>query len=113
MNEANALAHRTAELLRSSAVADQIGRVKVGLLRSAAWWFRIAVLVLVAVAGLLLAYAIYGPKAPAVAGEPVAAAVGAGAAAPSAMNAPQATGSPWTALTPPPLRPNHPVGGDP
>jgi len=63
MGEAAALVHRAAELLRSSEVANQIGRVKVGLLRSAAWWFRIAILTLVALAGLILAYAISGPHA--------------------------------------------------
>jgi hypothetical protein len=62
MSEQDALIHRAAELLRASEVANQVGRVKVGLLRSAVWWFRIAVLALTALAGLLLAYAITGPQ---------------------------------------------------
>jgi len=60
MSEKEALVHRAAELLRSSEVANQVGRVKVGLLRSAAWWFRVAILTLVALAALLLAYSIAG-----------------------------------------------------
>jgi len=63
MSEKDALVHRAAELLRSSEGANQVGRVKVGLLRSAVWWFRIAILTLAALAGLLLAYAIAGPQA--------------------------------------------------
>lgn len=58
MREQYALTHRAAELLRASEVADQIGKVKVGLLRSAAWWFRIAILLLACLAGVLLAYSI-------------------------------------------------------
>jgi hypothetical protein len=61
MDECDALVHRAAELLRSAAVANEVGRVKVGLLRSAAWWFRLAILMLTALAGLLAAYAISGP----------------------------------------------------
>lgn len=33
---------RSAELLRAAGVASEIGAVKVGLLRSAAWWLRLA-----------------------------------------------------------------------
>jgi hypothetical protein len=63
MSENDALVHRAAELLRSAEVANQVARVKVGLLRSAAWWFRIAILALAALAGLMLAYAIAAPRA--------------------------------------------------
>ena len=37
---------RAAELLRAAGVASEIGAVKVGLLRSAGWWLRIAVIIL-------------------------------------------------------------------
>jgi hypothetical protein len=63
MSEEEALVHRAAELLRSSEVANQVARVKVGLLRSAAWWFRIAILTLAVLGGLMLACAIADPRA--------------------------------------------------
>ncbi len=62
MSSTEALTYRTAEILRAYDVADQIGRVKVGLLRSAAWWFRAALLVLALMVGLIAAYTIVGPQ---------------------------------------------------
>jgi hypothetical protein len=53
---------RAAELLRAGAVAGEIGAVKVGLLKSAAWWLRNALGVLAVFAGLLAGYAISGPQ---------------------------------------------------
>lgn len=62
MNRADVLTHRAAELLRAFAVADMIGSVKVGLLRAAAWWFRLAVVWLALLTILVGAYAIWGPS---------------------------------------------------
>jgi hypothetical protein len=47
---------RAAELLRAAGVASEIGAVKVGLLRSAAWWLRLALSILGA---FVIALAIY------------------------------------------------------
>lgn len=47
---------RAAELLRAAGVASEIGSVKVGLLRSASWWLRLA---LGALAAFMVALAIY------------------------------------------------------
>jgi hypothetical protein len=47
---------RAAELLRAAGVASEIGAVKVGLLRSAAWWLRHA---LAALATLVVGLCIY------------------------------------------------------
>jgi len=60
--EEEALVHRAAELLRAAGVADEIGRVKVGLLRSAGWWFRLALLTLTLLTALVAAYVICGPR---------------------------------------------------
>lgn len=60
-DEQEALAHRAAELLRAYGVADEIGKVKVGLLRAAGWWFRLALLTLALLTALLAAYVICGP----------------------------------------------------
>jgi hypothetical protein len=62
MSECDVLTHRAAELLRASEVANQIGRVKVGLLRSAAWWFRLAIVSLAVLAALIATYVIAGPQ---------------------------------------------------
>ncbi|CAA9507541.1 MAG: hypothetical protein AVDCRST_MAG85-2133 [uncultured Solirubrobacteraceae bacterium] len=56
------LTYRAAELLRASAVAHEIGRAKVGLLRSAAWWFRLAIFVLAVLGVVIALYAIVGPQ---------------------------------------------------
>jgi hypothetical protein len=56
--ENRALTFRAAELLRAGSVASEVGAVKVGLLRAAAWWLRNALLVLAAFVGLLAAYVI-------------------------------------------------------
>lgn len=53
-----ASAQRAAELLRAAGVASEVAAVKVGLLRSAVWWFRLALLVLGVIAGLIVAYAL-------------------------------------------------------
>ena len=53
-----AMTSRAAELLRAAAVADMIGSVKVGLLRPAAWWFRLALLLLAALTAIVGAYAL-------------------------------------------------------
>lgn len=58
MTAADAMTSRAADLLRAAAVADAIGQVKVGLLRSAAWWFRLSLSVLAALASVLLLYAL-------------------------------------------------------
>jgi Collagen triple helix repeat (20 copies) len=60
-NDYDALTLRAAELLRAFGVADQVGKVKVGLLIAAAWWFRLAILTLCLLTGLIAAYAIWGP----------------------------------------------------
>lgn len=60
MNEPDALAHRAAELLRAAGVADEIAKVKVGLLRSAGWWFRLALLMLTLLTSVVAAYVICG-----------------------------------------------------
>jgi hypothetical protein len=52
----SAQAFRAAELLRAAGVADEIGAVKVGLLKSSAWWLRMA---LAALAVLVVALIIY------------------------------------------------------
>lgn len=62
MSATEALTHRAAELLRAYDVADQVGAVKVGLLRSAAWWFRASLVMLALLMGLLAAYTIAGPQ---------------------------------------------------
>lgn len=62
MSSADAKTYRAAELLRAAAVADMIGSVKVGLLRSAAWWFRVALVLLVLLTTLVSAYAIWGAE---------------------------------------------------
>jgi hypothetical protein len=62
MSETEALTHRAAELLRAYDVADQVGRTKVGLLRSAAWWFRASLVILALLMGLLAAYTVGGPQ---------------------------------------------------
>jgi hypothetical protein len=61
MQEADALTFRAAELLRAADVADMIGSVKVGLLRSAAWWFRTALILLALLAAVICAYVLVGP----------------------------------------------------
>jgi hypothetical protein len=61
MTSCDALTHRAAELLHASAVADEVGAVKVGLLRSAVWWFRRSLIVLALVAALGAAYVIAAP----------------------------------------------------
>lgn len=58
MSEAQALTARAAELLRAFAVADEIGLVKVGLLRAAVWWFRVALVFLGLVALSFGAYSL-------------------------------------------------------
>lgn len=58
MSASDAMTSRAAELLRAAAVADVVGSIKVGLLRAAAGWFRLALVLLGAVAALLLAYAL-------------------------------------------------------
>jgi hypothetical protein len=65
MNNTEVLTHRAAELLRAFAVADMIGSVKIGLLRSAAWWFRLALVLLALLTFLVCSYAIWGPEEPA------------------------------------------------
>jgi hypothetical protein len=62
MSNTEVLTHRAAELLRASAVADMVGSVKIGLLRSAAWWFRRALLLLALLTVLISAYAIWGTE---------------------------------------------------
>lgn len=57
-----ALTERAAELLRAFAVADMIGSVKVGLLRSAVWWFRRALIFLPLLVALICGYTLWGPK---------------------------------------------------
>jgi len=47
---------RAAELLRAAGVASEIGAVKVGLLRSAGWWLRIALTIL---AGFVVVVGLY------------------------------------------------------
>ncbi len=64
MSNSEALTNRAAELLRASAVADMIGSVKVGLLRAAAWWFRLALVLLALLTIVVSAYAIWGAKEP-------------------------------------------------
>lgn len=64
MSNAEALTNRAAELLRASAVADMIGSVKVGLLRAAAWWFRVALVLLALLTAVVGAYAIWGSTEP-------------------------------------------------
>jgi hypothetical protein len=59
--EAEALTFRAAELLRAADVADMVASIKVGLLRSAAWWFRTALFLLALLAALLCAYVVDGP----------------------------------------------------
>lgn len=61
MTSCDALTHRAAELLHASAVADEVGAVKVGLLRSAVWWFRRSLIVLVLLASLGAAYVLASP----------------------------------------------------
>jgi hypothetical protein len=56
----DALTNRAAGLLRAWDVANQVGRVKVGLLRSAAWWFRLAIVSLALLAGGIVGYAVSG-----------------------------------------------------
>jgi hypothetical protein len=65
MDSCDVLTHRAAELLRAADVASQIGRVKVGLLRAAAWWFRLAILNLAVLGALIATYAIARPQPPA------------------------------------------------
>lgn len=62
MNNVDVLTHRAAELLRASDVADMIASVKVGLLRSAAWWFRRALVLLALLTALISAYAVWGSE---------------------------------------------------
>lgn len=64
MSNAEVLTNRAAELLRASAVADMIGSVKVGLLRAAAWWFRLALVLLTLLTAVVSAYAIWGANEP-------------------------------------------------
>ena len=52
----DAQAFRSAELLRASGVAEEIGAVKVGLLRDATWWLRMALLWLVILVAALVIY---------------------------------------------------------
>jgi hypothetical protein len=56
MKGTDAQAFRAAELLRATGVAEEIGKVKVGLLASAAWWLRMA---LGALAVLVIALVVY------------------------------------------------------
>lgn len=72
MSESDALTHRAAELLRSADVADVVGAVKVGLLTSAAWWFRAALLMLGVLIALIAGYVFAGPNALAKKPAPVA-----------------------------------------
>jgi hypothetical protein len=58
LSAGEASAQRAAELLRAAGVASEVAAVKVGLLRSAVWWFRLALLVLGVIAGLIVAYAV-------------------------------------------------------
>ncbi|MCW3002040.1 MAG: hypothetical protein JWQ20_1338 [Conexibacter sp.] len=62
MSETEVLTHRAAELLRAYDVADQVGAVKVGLLRSAAWWFRASLVMLALLMVLLATYTVAGPQ---------------------------------------------------
>jgi hypothetical protein len=65
MTDPNAvMGQQAAELMRAFAVADEVGSVKVGLLNSATWWFRWAIIVLAALAIFIGSYAIWGPEAP-------------------------------------------------
>lgn len=64
MGQRDMLVHRAAELLRASGVADEVATVKVGLLRSAAWWFRAALLVLALFGGAVGWYSVCGPAPP-------------------------------------------------
>lgn len=61
MSEPDALTFRAAELLRAADVADVIASVKVGLLRSAAWWFRSALVLLALLATVICLYVVAGP----------------------------------------------------
>jgi len=58
LNGPAAQTFRAAELLRAAGVADEIAAVKVGLLRAAAWWLRVALGVLAAFAVALALYVV-------------------------------------------------------
>jgi hypothetical protein len=56
----NAQTFRAAELLRAAGVSSEVGAVKVGLLRSSAWWLRAALAVL---AAFIVAVSVYAATA--------------------------------------------------
>jgi hypothetical protein len=60
MDESEALANRAAELLRAADVTNEIAKVKVGLLRAAGWWFRLALMMLALLTAIMAAYVIWG-----------------------------------------------------
>jgi hypothetical protein len=57
---------RAAELLRAAGVASEVGAVKVGLLRSSAWWLRAALTVLAAFIVAISVYAALASDSPTV-----------------------------------------------
>jgi hypothetical protein len=62
MGAMEAKTNRAASLLRTVSRNQAIARWKVAYMRAAAWWFRIALLFLLADALALVVYALYGPK---------------------------------------------------
>ena len=63
LNGIQAQTARAAELLRAAGVASEIGAVKVGLLRSAAWWLRVALAAMAAFGVVLCLYVATGNHA--------------------------------------------------
>jgi hypothetical protein len=101
-----ALTFRAAELLRAGAVASEIGAVKVGLLRSAAWWLRCALASLAAFVGLLTAFVLFGDRPSAAPQQPLRLTVLQRTVTVRARAIPRSpvTGTATTALTPAPTK---------